>query len=252
MSKFKASTRLTDINSELIEEFRKEYNQISPSKFSLSEAFKQYYIHGKKYVVLIDNSNSEAFRKYNQYIVNLHTNINRVETSKPDLKKIISDMSYTLLKIRAEIIPLRAKNFAIVTSVKPDDGLIIYRPLINDTHSQGRRQFTISFSESEHILYKSRMSESDESSKTLKKQLIDFFQEFKIFKSEFQNPNIELCSDLNLGKGGDYVNKYLTDLLDDEKNLQEVLQYLAKRILEVHVKLLAGSTELLAVINGAK
>ena len=89
MSKYKLSMRLTEINSIVIEQLRKEYNQISHTKFSLSNAFKQYFLNGHSYVVISKNTNAVEFRKYNQLIVNLHTNLNRVETDDLELTKLI-------------------------------------------------------------------------------------------------------------------------------------------------------------------
>lgn len=247
MSKFKASTRLTEINSIIIEQLRKEYNQISSSKFSLSEAFKQHYLNGCSHVVISRNANAQEFRKYNQLIVNLHTNLNRVITSDSDLNKLIRNTLKRLIQIRIDISPLLFESYSIETSKKPDFEVAINRQLVLDRFSKRDKQYTISFTQNEYELYKKQISTMPDKGDLFKHLLYDFFEDFTVYQKQFDNANIAVINDENLNRTSEYINKYVADKLTNETKLKEAIEYFVIRISAIHEKLITGSADLLEI-----
>ncbi|AOE82007.1 hypothetical protein A7318_26455 [Pseudomonas lurida] len=246
MSKFKASTRLTEINAEQIEQLRREYNQVSISKFSLSEAFKQYALHNRSYVIIAKNGNFEEFGKYNQILANLHTNISQIKSSEPETNKRINSALRVLLKMKLDISRLRFKTIEIRTSVKPNFEPIINIPLYDDSHSERKKQYTISFSEKEFIEYKSKHS-ADEFAKSL----VNFCSEFSVFEKEFTNPSILYANNDKLMECGNITNSYVTNKKNDESLLKTIIDFVHSYA-HYHKKLIAGSSELIAFIDGDK
>jgi hypothetical protein len=250
MSKYKLSARLTEINSIVIEQLRKEYNQISSTKFSLSNAFKQYFLNGRSYVVISTNTNAVEFRKYNQMIVNLHTNLNRIETEDPALIKLISNSINKILEARVNIKPLLFESFSIQTSKKPDIEASINHPLFIDQLSKREKQYTISFSQEEFSIYQRKLLTLEEKDKPFFSQLYKFLNEFSVYQAIFSNPNISFSHDENLIKVCDYINRYVVESSNKESQLKETLEYFVSRINTVNDKLMAGSTDLIEVILG--
>ena len=246
MSKFKASTRLTEINAEQIEQLRREYNQVSFSKFSLSEAFKQYALHNRGYVVIAKNRNFEEFGKYNQTLANLHTNISQIKSSDPEINKRINSTLRTLLIMKLDISRLRFKTSEIRTSVKPDFEPIINTPLHNDSHSERKKQYTISFTEKEYIEYKSKHPNVDFS-----KLLFSFCNEFSVYEKEFSNSSIHYAVDENLKLCGDTANSYVIHKKEKESDIVKILNFI-DAFKNYHNKIIAGSANLIAYIDGAK
>lgn len=250
MSKYKLSARLTEINSIVIEQLRKEYNQISHTKFSLSDAFKQYFLNGRSYVVISTNTNAVEFRKYNQLIVNLHTNLNRVETGDPELTKLISNAINKIIEARVNIKPLLFESFSIQTSKKPDIEASINQPLFIDQFSKREKQYTISFSQEEFSLYQNKLLTLDEKDRAFTSQLYKLLNEFSVYQARFSNPNISFANDENLIKVCDYINRYVVEGSKKESQLKETLEYFIPRINIVNDKLMAGSADLIEMILG--
>lgn len=248
MSKYKLSARLTEINSIVIEQLRKEYNQISHTKFSLSDAFKQYFLNGRSYVVISTNTNAVEFRKYNQLIVNLHTNLNRVETGDPELTKLISNAINKIIEARVNIKPLLFESFSIQTSKKPDIEASINQPLFIDQFSKREKQYTISFSQEEFSLYQNKLLTLDEKDRAFSSQLYKLLNEFSVYQARFSNPNISFANDENLIKVCDYINRYVVEGSKKEPQLKETLEYFIPRINIVNDKLMAGSADLIEMI----
>ena len=250
MSKYKLSARLTEINSIVIEQLRKEYNQISHTKFSLSDAFKQYFLNGRSYVVISTNTNAVEFRKYNQLIVNLHTNLNRVETGDPELTKLISNAINKIIEARVNIKPLLFESFSIQTSKKPGTEASINQPLFIDQFSKREKQYTISFSQEEFSLYQNKLLTLDEKDRAFSSQLYKLLNEFSVYQARFSNPNISFANDENLIKVCDYINRYVVEGSKKEPQLKETLEYFIPRINIVNDKLMAGSADLIEMILG--
>lgn len=252
MSKYKLSVRLTEINSIVIEQLRKEYNQISHTKFSLSNAFKQYFLNGHSYVVISKNTNSVEFRKYNQLIVNLHTNLNRVETDDLELTKLISNAINKIMEARVNIKPLLFESFSIQTSKKPDIEASINQPLFIDQFSKREKQYTISFSHEEFSSYQERLLALDGDNKSFSKQIYKFLNEFSVYQVVFSNPNISYSSDEGLIKICDYINRYIVEVFKKEPQLKEAIIYFISRINVINEKLVTGSADLIEMILGCK
>ncbi|WP_460132897.1 hypothetical protein [Pseudomonas sp. S1_E04] len=250
MRKYKLSTRLTEINSIVIEQLRKEYNKISPTKFSLSNAFKQHFLNGRSHIVISKNANALEFRKYNQMIVNLHTNINRVDTSNPVLIKTISRAVNKILEARVNIKPLLFDSFSIQTSKKPIAEVLINQPLFVDPFSKREKQYTISFSQKEFSLYKEKLLTLNEKDKPFSKQLHKFLNDFSVCQLTFSNPNISFASDEGLTKASEYIDRYIVENSTNEMKLNEAVDYSITRLNIVDEKLMAGSTDLFEVIAG--
>lgn len=250
MSKYKLSTRLTEINSIVIEQLRKEYNQISSTKFSLSNAFKQHFLNDRSYVVISKNTNAVDFRKYNQLIVNLHTNLNRIETEDPALKKLISNAINKIMEARVNIKPLLFESFAVQTSKKPDVEATINHPLFIDQLSKREKQYTISFSQEEFSLYQRKLLTLDEKDKSFSSQLYKFLSEFSVYQAIFSNPNISFAHNDGLIKICDYINRYVLEGSKKESQLKETLEYFIPRIDMINDKLMDGSSDLVEMILG--
>lgn len=250
MRKYKLSTRLTEINSIVIEQLRKEYNKISSTKFSLSNAFKQHFLNGRSHIVISKNANALEFRKYNQMIVNLHTNLNRVDTSNPALIKNISRAVNKILEARVNIKPLLFDSLSIQTSKKPFAEASINQPLFVDPFSKREKQYTISFSEEEFSIYKEKLLTLDEQDKLFSKQLRKFLNDFSVCQLTYSNPNISFASDEGLTKASEYIGRYIVESSTNETKLKEAVEYLITRLNIVDDKLMAGSTDLFEVIVG--
>lgn len=248
MRKFKASTRLTEINAEQIEQLRREYNQISVSKFSLSEAFKQYALHNRSYVVIAKNSNFDEFSKYNQILANLHTNLSQIKSSDVETNKRINSALRNLIKMKLDVSRLRFKTLEIKTSTKPDFASIINSSLFDDSHSERKKQYTISFTEKEYEGYKSKFANKD-----FFNLLCAFFNEFAVYEKEFTNPSINLVADNTLAKCGEVANTYVIEKKHSEATIKNILDYLLGTFSEkTHPALINGSAELINFIDGAK
>lgn len=248
MSKFKASTRLTEINAEQIEQLRREYNQISVSKFSLSEAFKQYALHNRSYVVIAKNSNFDEFSKYNQILANLHTNLSQIKSSDAETNKRINSALRNLTKMKLDVSRLRFKTLEIKTSTKPNLEPNINLPLFDDSNSERKKQHTISFTEKECGEYKAKFQNQDFSN-----LLRTFFDEFSVYEKEFSNPSINLVSDNNLARCGEAANTYVAEKKHNETVIKNILDYLQGAFSEkIHPALINGSADLINFIDGAK
>ena len=250
MRKHKLSTRLTEINSIVIEQLRKEYNKISPTKFSLSSAFKQHFLKGRSHIVILKNANALEFRKYNQMIVNLHTNLNRVDTSDPILIKNISNAVNKILEVRVNTKPLLFDSLAIQTFKKPSADVSISQPLFADQFSKREKQYTISFSQEEFSLYKEKLLTLDDHDKSFSKQLHKFMSDFSVYQPTFSNPHISFAADEGLTKASEYIDRYIVESSTNETKLKEAIEYLITRLNIVNDRLMAGSTDLFEVIVG--
>ncbi|RMV28115.1 hypothetical protein ALP12_00449 [Pseudomonas savastanoi pv. phaseolicola] len=248
MSKFKASTRLTEINAEQVEQLRREYNEISVSKFSLSDAFKQHLFHNRSYVVIAKNANHEEFSKYNQILANLHTNLSQIKNAEPEITRRINNSLRNLIKMKLDVSRLRFKTLEIKTSTKPDFEPTIHLPLFDDSHSERRKQYTISLTEQENKKYQETFA-----SQTFVKLLFGFFDEFTVYEKEFSNTAIFYTSDETLLKCSDAVNNYVVKKTSDEKLLMQILIFLESKFFsEGHQRIIKASADLLAFIDGAK
>lgn len=248
MGKYKLSTRLTEINSIVIEQLRKEYNKISPTKFSLSNAFKQHFLKGRSHIVISKNANALEFRKYNQIIVNLHTNLNRVDTNDPALIKSISRAVNKILEVRVNIKPLLFDSLSIQASKKPSAEVSINLPLFVDPFSKREKQYTISFSQEEFSLYKEKILTLNDQDKTFSKQLHKFLTDFSVCQLTFSNPNISFAADEGLTKASEYIDRYIVENSKNETKLKEAIEYLITRLSIVDDRLMAGSADLFEVI----
>lgn len=246
MSKFKASTRLTEINAEQVEQIRREYNQISVSKFSLSEAFKQYALHNRNYVVIAKNCHFEDFCKYNQILANLHTNFSQVKSTNPETNSIINATLRNLIKMKLDVSRLRFKTLEIKTTIKPNFEPVIKFSLFDDSHSERKKQYTISFTQKESAAYKARFPSQDFS-----KLLCSFFNDFSVYEKDFTNSSITLATNEKLLQCGDYLNSYVTKNNNDEKLIIGYLNFI-KSWSDHHRKIINGSADLIAFIDGAK
>lgn len=248
MSKFKASTRLTEINSEQIEQLRREYNQLSVSKFSLSDAFKQYALQNRSYVVIAKNGNFEEFSKYNQILANLCTNLSQFKSADPETNKRINNTLRNLIKMKLDVSRLRFKTLELKTSTKPDFEPIINLSLYDDSHSDRKKQYTISFTEIECREYKGKFPNQD-----FFKLLCNFLNEFSVYEKEFTNSSINLALDNNLVKCGEAANAYVVEKKQSEATMKYILDYLQGTFSEkIHPVLMNGSADLIAFIDGAK
>lgn len=248
MSKFKASTRLTEINAEQVEQLRREYNEISASKFSLSDAFKQHLFHNRSYVVIAKNTNYKEFNKYNQILANLYTNLSQIKSANAEITKRINNILRSLIRMKLDVSRLRFKTLEIKTSIKPDFEPTIHLPLFDDSHSIRKKQYTISLTEQEHTEYQERFASQD-----FIKTLFDFFGEFTVYEKEFSNTAISYTSDETLLKCSEVVNNYVVKKISDEKPLIQILIFLENKVFsEGHQRIIKGSADLLAFIYGAK
>ncbi|GLX89740.1 hypothetical protein Pfra02_23090 [Pseudomonas fragi] len=248
MSKFKASTRLTEINAEQVEQLRREYNEISVSRFSLSDAFKQHLFHNRSYVVIAKNANYQEFSNYNQILANLHTNLSQIKSIEPEIKKRINNTLRNLIKMKLDVSRLRFKTLEIKASTKPDFEPTIHLPLFDDSHSDRQTQYTISLTEQENKQYQEMFA-----SQTFIKLLFGFFDEFKVYEKEFSNTAILFTSDETLLKCSEAVNNYVVKKTGDEKPLIQILTFLESKFFsEGHQKIVKASADILAFIDGAK
>lgn len=246
MSKFKASTRLTEINAEQIEQLRREYNQLSVSKFSLSKAFKQYALQRRSYVVIAKNGNFEDFSKYNQILANLYTNLSQIKSDNSETNKRINNTLRNLIKMKLDVSRLCFKTLEIKTTVKPNIGPTIHLPLFDDSHSDRKKQYTISFTEAEHAEYKEKYPEGD-----FLKLLFCFFNEFSVYEEVFSNTSIDLTKHEKFLQCSDLVNKHTLNKSKDDKAITSYLVFLDNWS-ESHGKLISGSKDLINFIGGAK
>ena len=248
MSKFKTSTRLTEINAEQIEQIRREYNQISVSKFSLSEAFKQHILHNRSYIVIAKNSHSEEFGKYNQILANLHTNLSQIKSSDTETNQRINNTLRNLIKMKLDVSRLRFKTLEIKTTIKPDFEPVISFSLFDDSHSERKKQYTISFTEKERNEYQAKFESPDFS-----QLLCSFFNEFSVYEKNFTNSSISLATDKTLNKCGEVLNTYVAEKKNSEGTIKNILDFLEGSLLKVtHPALINGSADLVAFIDGAK
>ncbi|MCF7536269.1 hypothetical protein [Pseudomonas petrae] len=246
MSQFKASTRLTEINAEQIEQLRREYNEISVSKFSLSDAFKQHLFHNRSFVIIAKNCHSIEFGKYNQTLANLYTNLSQIKSAVPETNKNITIALRTLLKMKLDVSRLRFKTLEINTATKPDFESLINLPLFEDSHSPRKNQYTISLTENEHKEYQDRFANQD-----LVKLLFEFFDAFTVYEKEFINSSIEFADNNKLRDVGVLANKYVLDKKQDESTIRTLTDFV-HNYGAFHKKLISGSNDLLAFIDGAK
>lgn len=248
MSKYKASTRLTEINAEQIEQLRREYNQLSVSKFSLSEAFKQYALQNRSYVVIAKNGNFEEFSRYNQILANLCTNLSQFKSADPEINRRINNTLRNLIKMKLDVSRLRFKTLEIKTSTKPDFAAIINSSLFDDSNSERKKQYTISFTKKECSEYKEKFPKQD-----FYNLLRNFFVEFSVYEKEFTNPSINLALDNNLVKCGEAANAYVVEKKHSEAIIKNILDYLQGAFSEkIHPNIIKGSADLIAFIDGAK
>ncbi|MDQ0707173.1 hypothetical protein QF043_005965 [Pseudomonas sp. W3I7] len=250
MKKYKVGTRLTEINSMVIEQLRKEYNKIAPGKFSLSTAFKQHFLNERSYVVISKNTNALEFRRYNQIIVNLHTNLNRIDTADATVTKVISSAINKVLEVRVNTKPLLFDTLSIQTSRNPGAEVSINQPLFYDQFSKREKQYTISFSQEEFALYQKKLRALEEQDKSFSTQLHKFLNDFSVYQVIFSNSNISFANDEGLTKVCDYINRYVLENSTNETKLKEAVEYLITRIDIVDKKLMAGSTDLIELILG--
>ena len=246
MSKFKASTRLTEINAEQIEQLRREYNEISVSKFSLSDAFKQHLFHKRSYVIIAKNNHSEEFGKYNQILANLYTNLSQIKSSETETNKRITIALRTLIKMKLDVSRLRFKTLEIKTATKPDFAPLVNFPLFDDSHSARQKQYTISFTESEYKEYQERFTGQD-----FVKLLFEFFDEFTVYEKEFTNPSILYASNDKLLEAGTLANNYVLSKKHEESIIKKLTDFI-HNYGSFHKRLIDGSADLLAFIDGAK
>ena len=150
--------------------------------------------------------------------------------------------------MKLDVSRLRFKTLEIKTTMKPDFEPVINFPLFDDSHSERKKQYTISFTEKERNEYQAKFESPDFS-----QLLCSFFNEFSVYEKNFTNSSINLATDKTLNKCGEVLNTYVAEKKNNEGTIKNILDFLEGSLLKVtHPALINGSADLVAFIDGAK